>query len=132
MTYDRDADIARMLSKATVLGEAEAAGKRASLQSRTGQPAMFIGSLEDVGSFVPLMVKLTEEALTQIPEMEKVTVMLGRMPGVLQINYIQTWVGGAQNAYGEDVIRTEEDRFEVFGGGKSVERMAAAWADRTD
>jgi len=132
MAWDRDAAIAEMLAEVTVLGEGEAAERRASLQRRTGEPAMFTRSLEEVSVFVPMMVNLTEQALTSIPDMERVTVMLGQMPGVLQINYIQHWVGGAENAYGEDVIRTGDDLFEVFGGGKSAERMTTAWADRSD
>ncbi len=130
MGYDRDGHIAEMLSELPVMDEAEVTDRRAALQNRTGQPAMFTGPLGDVAVFVPMMVNLTEETLSQIPDLEKVTIQLLQLPGVMQVNYFQHWVGGAENAYGEDIIRTGVDAFEVFGGAQSTERMAVAWANR--
>lgn len=119
--------ISPMLVRLPVLDQATGARKRAVLAANPGRRTMFSGPREHTARFVSQMVDLTKEALQGIPELERVDITLLIIEDMFQINYIQNWANGAVNAYGEEVIRTGEDVFEVFGGSKSAARMEAAW-----
>ena len=88
---------------------------------------MFTGSFADAEAFVALMIQETQMTLTQLPEMRQVDVNLSFVDGMAEIGYIQNWANGSRNAYCENVIRTGGESYEVIGGAKSADRMAAAW-----
>ncbi|MBU1226628.1 MAG: WD40 repeat domain-containing protein [Actinobacteria bacterium] len=122
----RNAEAAKLLLELPVLDEEEATRKRdSSLQG--GRQVMFTGSMEDTKAFVALMMKSTQKALAQLPEMRQVDITLASAEGKFQATYFQNWANGSKNAYSEDVIRIGEDVFEVIGGPKSADRMATAW-----